>query len=97
MTMGIQGDGGDRHMDGNVLAGPLGELFSVDVTAATGTCAQCGRNGPVAGLPVYANAPGMVARCPGCDNVLMRLVRSPDSAWLDFGGFTALRIPVPSG
>jgi len=30
------------HLDGNVLGGELGELFTADVTAATGQCASCG-------------------------------------------------------
>ena len=29
------------HVDGNVLAGPLSDVFSVDMTTATGTCASC--------------------------------------------------------
>ena len=30
------------HLDGNMLGGELGELFTVDITAATGRCASCG-------------------------------------------------------
>ncbi|HLU73078.1 MAG TPA: DUF6510 family protein [Nonomuraea sp.] len=82
------------HLDGNVLAGPLSELFAVDLTAATGQCASCGRTGPVATLKVYGPDPGLVARCPGCDEVLLRLVREPDAAWLDMRGMVTLRIPV---
>jgi hypothetical protein len=53
------------YEDGNVLAGPLSEVFAVDVTAATVRCAHCGMTGAVATLRVYAHAPGSVARCPG--------------------------------
>jgi hypothetical protein len=81
--------------DGNVMAGSFREIFTTDITTATGTCAGCGATGPVAGLRVYPHAPGMVARCPGCDEVVLRLVRGPDAAWLDLGGTTALRIPLP--
>jgi hypothetical protein len=82
------------YVDGNMLAGPLQEVFAVDLTTATGRCASCGRTGPVAGLRVYANAPGVVARCPFCTEVMLRLVRTPDSAWLDLRGSTFLRIPM---
>ena len=34
--------------------------------------------GMIAEARVYEHAAGLVARCPGCDAVLMRLVRAPD-------------------
>jgi hypothetical protein len=83
-----------EHLDGNVLGGPLGEIFAVDVTAATGRCASCGLTGPVASLKVYGPEPGLVARCSGCDEVMLRLVRGPHDAWLDLRGTVALRIPM---
>ncbi|WP_141580508.1 DUF6510 family protein [Actinomadura sp. WMMA1423] len=83
------------HVDGNALAGPLSELFAVDVTAATGRCVNCGRTGPVAELRVYDRAPGLVARCPGCGHVILRFVRTPDSAWLDLTGTVSLRVRLP--
>ena len=81
-------------IDGNALAGPLGEVFAVDVTVAVSQCASCGQSGPVAALHVYAKAPGMVARCPGCGAVVMRLVRTPSGAWIDMRGCVALQIPL---
>jgi len=84
----------DLFEDGNVLAGPLREIFAVDITAATQRCVHCGRTGPVATLRVYSHAPGLVARCPGCDEVVLRLVRGPDCAWLDLTGTVSLRIPL---
>ncbi|MYV55248.1 MULTISPECIES: DUF6510 family protein [unclassified Streptomyces] len=86
---------GEAFQDGNVLAGPFREFFTTDLTTATGTCAACGRAGPLAELRVYTHAPGMVARCPECDAVVMRMVRGPEAAWLDMRGTTALRIPLP--
>ncbi|MEU6722764.1 DUF6510 family protein [Nonomuraea wenchangensis] len=82
------------YLDGNSLAGPLGELFAVDVTAATGRCVHCGRTGPVGEMRVYGPDPGLVARCPGCEEVLMRLVRGPGAAWLDLRGVVSLRVPL---
>ncbi|HEX7746704.1 MAG TPA: DUF6510 family protein [Micromonosporaceae bacterium] len=83
------------YLDGNMLAGPLREVFAVEIAAATGQCASCGLTGPLAALRVYAHAPGLVARCPGCAAVMLRLVRAPDSAWLDLRGATFLRVPLP--
>ena len=83
------------YEDGNALAGSLGELFAVDLTAADGRCAGCGFTGPVAELHVYRSAPGVVARCPACEQVVMRLVRGPGQAWLDLRGTAVLRIPLP--
>lgn len=84
-----------QFVDGNALAGPLGEVFAMDVTVAMARCASCGRTGPVAALRVYPNAPGLVARCAGCGGVMLRLVRAADAAWLDLRGMTHLRLPMP--
>lgn len=83
------------YIDGNMLGGPMREIFAVDLTTATDRCANCGLTGPVAALRVYDHAPGLVARCPGCAEVVMRLVRAPNSAWLDLRGATFLHIPLP--
>jgi Family of unknown function (DUF6510) len=84
----------DDFKDGNALAGPLREIFAVELTGASGRCDSCGWVGAVAGVRVYLDAPGAVARCPGCDAVLLRLVRGPDRAWLDLRGLTCLEIEL---
>jgi Family of unknown function (DUF6510) len=89
--------GVDQFQDGNALAGPLSEIFAVDITSATGRCAGCGRTDAIATLRLYARAPGLVARCPSCDGVLLRLVRGPDRAWLDLRGTSCLEISLPPG
>jgi hypothetical protein len=84
-------------MDGNALAGPMRELFAVDVTTAAGQCAHCGLYGPVAAMHVYGaeqDAPGLVGRCPGCGAVMLRLVRGREAAWLDMGGVVSMRFPM---
>ena len=83
------------HIDGNVLGGELGELFTVDITAATGQCASCHRVSVIAQTRVYADAPGVVARCPGCGAVMLRLVRGPGRAWLDLRGVICLQLALP--
>jgi Zn finger protein HypA/HybF involved in hydrogenase expression len=85
----------DLWSDGNTLAGSLGDVFCVEVTTAIGRCTNCGREGPMAELRVFDHAPGVVARCPTCDQVLLRLVRGSGRAWLDMGGLAYLQLPVP--
>lgn len=64
------------YLDGNVLAGPLSELYGVDRTGEVGRCAECGSSGPLTESRVYMG-PGMVARCRNCDAVLMTVVERP--------------------
>ena len=59
------------------LADPLPGLIGPDVSAAIGRCTACGRTAPMAQAQVFDHAPGLVARCPVCDQVLLRLVRGP--------------------
>ncbi|MDL4817088.1 DUF6510 family protein [Actinomadura opuntiae] len=82
------------YQDGNALAGPLSEVFGVDVTRAAVRCTACGLAGPLPALRVYSRAPGAVARCPGCENVVLRLVIGDGTAWLDLRGTVCLRIPL---
>jgi hypothetical protein len=83
-------------LDGNTMAGALGELFAVDVSVGVVECAGCGHTGVVAEVVVYADAPGMVARCPACSDVLLRLVRSDRRAWLDMSGVVSIRLDMPA-
>lgn len=83
------------YEDGNALGGALTEVFAVDITAARATCRSCGRTGRVAELRVYRRAPGLVARCPGCGEPILRFVHSPTSAYLDLTGTVALVVPLP--
>ena len=62
----------DRRLDGNALAGPLLELFTVDLSGAMVTCAHCDGRAPLAEQPLYADAPALVLRCRDCTGVLMR-------------------------
>ena len=82
-------------LDGNDLAGAARELFVMDVTTATGRCTGCGLLSRIGETHVYDRAPGIVVRCPACDNVLMRLVRAPGRAWLDLSGMSCLEFVLP--
>jgi Family of unknown function (DUF6510) len=81
--------------DGTPLAGHVHDLFRVDLTSAVGRCTGCGRTAAMAELRVSDHAPGVVARCPACDQVLLRLVQGPGRAWLDLRGLSYLQLPVP--
>jgi hypothetical protein len=82
------------YLDGNAAAGTLREIFAVDVTTATGRCDGCGRTEVFANAHVYVDAPGLVARCAGCEQVLLRVVTTPSGTVLDLRGLTYLRLPT---
>jgi hypothetical protein len=80
------------YLDGNAAAGAMSELFAFDITAAITRCAGCGHIAVFAESHVYTNAPGLVARCAGCDGVLLRVVSTPTDTYLDLRGLTYLRV-----
>jgi hypothetical protein len=82
------------ELDGNAMAGDLREIFAVDVTEAIFTCAGCGQAGAVATLRIWGPSPGRVARCPSCDDVILRVVRAPDRVYLDLRGAVRLELPL---
>ena len=81
-----------HHLDGNVLAGALSEVFTTDVTVARARCNGCGRTGPIAEAMVYTDAPGLVARCAGCDQVLATVVDTGDRVILSLAGLSAVEL-----
>jgi hypothetical protein len=80
------------HLDGNVLAGALAEIFAIDVTTAFGRCIHCGDFSAIAEAVVYADAPGLVARCAGCDHVIATIVDAKDRVWLSLSGLSAIEL-----
>ncbi len=85
----------NTHLDGNVLAGTLGEVFAVDVTSAVGQCASCGTSEAMGEAMVYTDAPGMVARCRTCGEVVLRVSHAGGRMWLDMRGISYLELHVP--
>ncbi|WP_240148645.1 DUF6510 family protein [Diaminobutyricibacter tongyongensis] len=81
------------HLDGNVLAGPLCDVFELDVTTMNGQCANCDDVAVLAQAMVYGSPMGFVVRCRTCGEVLAVLVeRSPRRRlalqglrWIDVG------------
>jgi hypothetical protein len=79
-------------LDGNAVGGLLREIFVGELTVARSTCASCGAVREVGALHVYANAPGAVVRCPGCEAVLMRIARAEGRIWLELQGVRCLEL-----
>ena len=83
-----------EYEDGNALAGPLSEIFAVDLTTAEGRCTGCGATGPLARLHVYGPEPGPVARWPDRGQVVLRLVCGGEEAQRGPRGAVSLRIRI---
>jgi hypothetical protein len=80
-------------LDGNSIGGLLIDVFGAEMTAVSGTCSFCGDTGPVAGLVVYRQAPGTVARCRVCGNILMVFVKVRTMTCVDLTGMASLDQP----
>jgi Family of unknown function (DUF6510) len=83
-------------LDGNAIAGELFDVFGVEMTTASGTCASCGTTAQIAQLMVYMRAPGAVVRCPACGVVLIVLTELRGTTHAHFTGFE-LRDPPAGG
>jgi hypothetical protein len=77
-------------LDGNAIAGLLHVVFGSEMTTATGTCGTCGSASVLAELVVYLQAPGTVARCPVCGNIMMVFVRRREVTCVDLSGMAEL-------
>ena len=88
---------GDRRLDGNAAGGVLREVFAVDPTTAVSTCAHCGRPAPLGEHLVYADAPALVVRCPGCMQVVLRCASDAAGLRLEMTGVRLLRMTPPEG
>jgi hypothetical protein len=78
------------YLDGNAAGGELGNIFALDITAATGQCSYCGATRRFAEAHLYVQGPGIVARCPVCEHVLLRLANIRERLLLDLRGMTHL-------
>jgi hypothetical protein len=83
----------EMRLDGNAVAGSLLDVFAVDVTAALATCAGCGAERLVGALLEYGHGMGVVLRCPGCEAVMLRVVRTRGYVRVDASGVSVLAIP----
>ncbi len=58
----------EQHIDGNGIAGLLGEIAGAEMTAVLRTCQSCGDRRAVGEHRAY-RAAGVVLRCPSCHEV----------------------------
>jgi Family of unknown function (DUF6510) len=77
-------------LDGNAIAGLLFAAFGEEMTSATVVCASCGTRSQLVELKVYLRAPGAVARCGRCDNVVIVLVEIRGITCIDLWGLEVL-------
>jgi hypothetical protein len=84
-------------LDGNAAAGLLSEIFAMEMTTSPTQCANCGKQGELGTLLTFMHAPGVVLRCPACENVLIRIVETPDSFYLDARGAVYVRLARHTG
>jgi DNA-directed RNA polymerase subunit RPC12/RpoP len=80
-------EGEELRLDGNAIAGTLGEVFVDEMTSARIACEACGS------VESVGAAPGIVLRCTHCDSALLVMTRTgsrmriwfPRSRWLETG------------
>jgi hypothetical protein len=82
----------EMRVDGNAIAGVLGEVFVGDMTSARIACGGCGSIEPIGAEHAYTHAPGVVLRCCHCAQVLLVMTRADDRHVLNFRGSTWVEI-----
>lgn len=86
-------------LDANGVAGLLFDVFGAEMTAEKTECAYCGNEGRLGTLLAFTQGPGVVLRCSACEKVMIRIVQTPDSIFLDARGAVYLRVkthrPLP--
>jgi hypothetical protein len=79
-------------LDANAVAGLLGEIFGMEMTAEPTECAHCGNQGEMGTLLAFTQGPGTVLRCSACGQVVLRIVKTPDAFYLDARGAVYLKL-----
>ena len=79
-------------LDGNAAGAVLQEVFGLEMTDSPTQCAHCGNVAQIGTLLVYGQEMGAVLRCSVCENVVMRIVETPDAIYLDARGTAYLRL-----
>jgi hypothetical protein len=79
-------------LDANATAGLLYEIFGAEMTTSPTECAHCGREGEIGTLLAFTQGPGIVLRCSACENVVIRIVQTPEAIYLDARGAVYLKL-----
>lgn len=80
-------------LDGNAVAGLLEEVFGGDMTAQPSQCGHCGHVGDGGTLLAFVGGPGTVLRCSVCKEVVVRIVRTGTTTYVDARGAAFFRLP----
>ncbi len=80
-------------LDGNAVAGLFLEVFGTEMTACPCQCTHCGAVGALATLLAFTHGPGVVLRCPRCEQVVLRLVQTDEALYLDARGAIYFKLP----
>jgi hypothetical protein len=96
----MDNDDGDMNtalmVDGNAVAGQLQQIFGRDMTMTMARCAGCARDAAMGALMAFIRGPGIVLRCPACQNAIARIVETPTAIYLEARGALYLRMaPQP--
>ena len=83
-------------VDGNAVAGRLEQIFGRDMTVAVARCAGCARDAALGALMAFTRVPGVVLRCPACQQAIARIVETPSAIYLEARGAAFIRMaPQP--
>jgi hypothetical protein len=82
----MNGDTDYQPLDGNAAGGLLRELFALEMTEGSVTCDHCGAVAAIGAARLYGGSMGAILRCVKCDEVVIRLVRTPAGLWLEMRG-----------
>jgi hypothetical protein len=96
----MDNDEGDMNtalmVDGNAVAGQLEQIFGREMTMTVARCAGCARDVAMGALMAFTRGPGIVLRCPTCQNAIARIVETPTAIYLEARGAAYLRM-APQG
>lgn len=71
---------GTPRVDGNALAGLLGDVFAADVTMMIARCVGCGTVAPLAETIVELDDRCAIVMCRGCRHTLMTVLNEGHGA-----------------
>ena len=75
----------DLPLDGNGIAGLLGEIAAAEMTTVMRTCQSCGDRRAIGEHRAYRGA-GVVLRCPSCEDVAVRIAVREERLMVDWRG-----------
>jgi Family of unknown function (DUF6510) len=79
-------------VDGNAVGGLLDEVFGREMTGSRCQCVHCGAVAMLGTLMAFTQAPGVVLRCPECEEVVLRMAKTADAVYLDIRGAVYVRL-----